>query len=295
MIDLAEEVVVQVVVKEVCMHPRALRHPVQPQAAAAPRDAVVADDGVNGGMELDACHFRSREEAAHVNVVDGVTRDLAEGRAHAAHNAGLLAVVHGIVAHHMVADPLLRPPLLQRLLNRLYIALGGVGRGVVPLIADLAQRDARADRVADLIVFNDPALAPVRPDQANLPCCGWRPGRGRLTQNEAPHRDVVHAHRLRKEDALADMDLNHFAVGVDPGKLRPERCGGLAHLAEPERIALRGLLQFLPLRGLHQPVPVQVDRAGVVSASLGVEPVAVDHVAEGIEAAEEAVRQGQLP
>ncbi len=57
---------------------------------------------------------------------------------------------------------------------------------------------------------------------------------------------------------------------------------------------LRLKQRFLCFR-FGQPMAVQVDGAGMVLAPLTVEPVPLDRIAEGIEVAEEAVRQDHLP
>ena len=134
-----------------------------------------------------------REQPPDVDVVDGVAGDGAEAAAQAADDARLFAVGDGVVADDVVADGLLVPAVCKRALDGLDVALGGIGRRVVPLVAVLAQRDARADRVADHVVLDDPALAPVRADQADLLGGGRRPGGGGVAQREAAHGDVVHA------------------------------------------------------------------------------------------------------
>ena len=114
MVHLDEQVLVAVVVEEVCRDPRALGHPVQPEPAAGPVDVVVADLDVNGGVELDARHLRAREQLPDVDVVDGVAGDGAERGAQAADDARLLAVGDGVVADDVVADGLLVPAVRQR-------------------------------------------------------------------------------------------------------------------------------------------------------------------------------------
>ena len=160
---------------------------------------VVGDDGIDGGVELDAGHLGAGEEPADVDVVDGVAGDGAEGGAEAADDAGLLAVRDGVVADDVVADVLPGPGDRMRMgaLDGLDVALGGVGRGVVVLVAVFAEGDAGADGVADDVVLDDPALAPVGADQADLLGGRRRPGRGGVAQGEAAHGDVVAARLVR--------------------------------------------------------------------------------------------------
>ena len=156
------------------------------------------------------------------------------------------------------------PAVLQGALDGLHIALGGIGGGVVPLVAVFAQRDARAARVADLIVLDDPALAPMRADQADLLGGGRRPGRGRVAQDEAAHGEVVDAGLFRVEDRATHIDLHQLLVGINALELRPDRRVVLVHLAEPERARVRGFQDVLQLGRLGQPLAVEIHGAGVM-------------------------------
>ena len=102
-----------------------------------------------------------------------------------------------VVAHHVASDILLRPAVFQSTLDCLDVARGGVLRLVVPLIAVLAERDPHTRRIADIVVFDDPSLAPVGADQADLLGGGRRPGCGGVHHHEAAHGDVVNARLVR--------------------------------------------------------------------------------------------------
>src|ERR1035437_6069763 len=134
--------------EEVAGYLRALRHPVQPEPQAGPVDVVVGDDRINGGVELDTGHLGPGEEPADVDVVDGVAGDGAERGAEAADDARLLAVRNGVVADAVVANVLSGPGDRIRMgaLDGLYVALCGVGRGVVILVAVFAEGAAGGDR-----------------------------------------------------------------------------------------------------------------------------------------------------
>ena len=256
---------------------------------------VVADDRVDRAVEFDAGHFGPDEQPPHVDVVDRIARDGAEHGAHAADDARLLAVRNVVVAHDVVADVLLRPAVFQGALDRLDVAFGRVLRGVVPLVAVLAERDADADRVADRVVLDDPALAPVGADQADLLGGGRRPGRGRVLHREAAHRDVIDPRLLGIEHRLAHVDLDVLPVGIDVLELRPDRGLRFVSLSEPERALADGFEHVLLVRRLGQPVAVQVDRAGVMDAALRLKPVAADDVRERVEVAEETVGECHFP
>ena len=69
-------------------------------------------------MELDAGHLRTTPDSLHVDVMDLVVLDPAEGAAETADDAGLPAVVDVVVAHEMAADLLLGPTVfLERVIN----------------------------------------------------------------------------------------------------------------------------------------------------------------------------------
>ena len=141
MVHLDEEVVGGVVVEQVAGDARALRHPVHPQAAAGVVDAVVPDQHVDGGVELDAAHLRAGELPLGPDVVDVVVRDLAEDRAEAAGDAGLLAVEDGVVPDDVGADLLARPADLQRAHDHLVVVGGAVLGGIVDPDVVAGRRD----------------------------------------------------------------------------------------------------------------------------------------------------------
>ena len=89
---------------------------------------------------------------------------------------------------------------------------------------------------------------------------------------------------FRIEHRLPDIDLHQLLIRVDALELCPDRGGVLVNLAEPER-SLAGWLEHLVQIGrLGQPVAVEVDGASVMLPVFGVEPVAANEVAVGIEA-----------
>jgi hypothetical protein len=90
-----------------------------------------------------------------------------------------------------MANVFLRPAVLCGAVNGLDITFGGVRRFVVPGVAIFPKRDSRTDGVADGIVLDNPAFAPMRADQPDLFSRGRRPRRGGLAQNEATDRNEV--------------------------------------------------------------------------------------------------------
>ena len=81
MVHFDKQILGKVVVEQVSRDARALRHPIEPQPARRAVDVVAADFGVNRAVELDARHLRAGEQPAHMNVMDGVAGNDAEGPA----------------------------------------------------------------------------------------------------------------------------------------------------------------------------------------------------------------------
>ncbi len=235
MVNLHKKVLASVViVQKVPAHTRALRHPVQPDTPARAVDVIAADLGVNRSVNLDAGHLGAREQLPDMDVVDDVACDGAEHRAHAPDDARLLAIRNMVVPYHMVTDVFLRPASFRCALDGLDVTLGRIRRRVVPFIAVFAERDPHARRIADIVVLDDPSLAPVGADQADLLCRGRRPGRCRVHHGKAAHGDEIDARLVRVEHRLADVDLDLGLVGIDLAELRPD-CGNLfVHLSEPQ-------------------------------------------------------------
>ncbi len=220
-----------------------------------PIDVVAADLGVDGGMDLDAGHLRAGEQPSHVDVMNVVAGDPAEDRAQAADDARLLAMRDVVVAHDVVADVVLGPAVFQGPLDGLDVAFGRVLRGVVPLVAVLSQRDADASRVADVVVLDDPAFAPVGADQADLFGGGRGPGRGGVHHREAAHGDVIDARLVGIEHGLADVDFDLSLIRIDVLELRPDRGAVLIHLGKPQRRVAGGLEHLVQFGRFGQPVP----------------------------------------
>src|SRR5699024_6795045 len=123
--DFQEEVFLPIVaVEQVAAHRGALGLPVQPDALVAVVDDVVVDDHVDGGVQLDAGHLGAGEFAPDVDVVYVVVGNGGEGPAHAAHDAGLAAVVDLVAADDVPADLVPAPAVLQGGEDHLGIGLG---------------------------------------------------------------------------------------------------------------------------------------------------------------------------
>ena len=236
--DLDEEVAV-VAVAEVARDAGALRLPVQPDSERAVVDAVVADDDVDGRVELDAGDLVAVELALEGDVVDVVVLDRREHAAEVADDAVLAAVVDDVAADDVRADVFAVPADLARGEHRLELVLvaglvAAQGRVVVARRGFLAEGDGRALRVVDDVVLDDPALRPVGADEAGLVGGRRGPGTGSVRQLEAAHGDVVDVVLGGIEDRTAHVDLDELPIRVGALEVRPDRGLVSAHLGVPD-------------------------------------------------------------
>src|ERR1019366_7192885 len=139
----------------------------------------------------------------------------------------------------MMANVFLRPAVLCGAVNGLDITFGGVCRFVVPGVAVFPKRDSRTDGVADGIVLDNPAFAPMRADQTDLFGGGRRPRSGGLPQDEAADRNVVDPWLVRIKHCLTHIHLCTSLVGVEPPELCPKSGVLLVHLSKPKQSAIR--------------------------------------------------------
>jgi hypothetical protein len=192
--------------------------------------------------------------------VDVVAINLAEGGAKAADESGLAAEEDPVVAHDVVPHRAALPTVLARQLDGGEVAIVRTELGIAR-IGVFAQRNADARGVADGVVFDDPALGPVRANQADL--LGGRrcPGGGGTAHFESTHGDEIHAGLRRIKHRLADVDFHTAGIRIDTRETRPKRGFLRPHLAEPLRLACR--LQGLQRGRLRQPIAIQIHRAGV--------------------------------
>ena len=255
MADLDEQVAV-VAVEEVARDAGALRLPVEPGAERAVVDAVVADDDVDRGVQLDAGDLVAVELALERDVVDVVVLDRREHAAEVADDAVLAAVVDRVAADDVRADVLAVPADLAGGEHRLELVLvaglvAAQRRVVVARRGLLAERDGRALRVVDDVVLDDPALRPVGADEAGLVGGRRGPRAGGLRQLEAAHGDVVDVVLGGIEDGAAHVDLDELRVRVGAVEVRPDRRVVRADLGVPDE---PGLLRVADPVGRPRPV-----------------------------------------
>jgi hypothetical protein len=144
-VDLDEEVLARELWwTEVAGHARALRHPVQPDAAVGVVDVVAGDEWCRWRVELDARHLGAVEELADVDVVDVVAGDGAEG-------APRLPTMPACSQCEMWLFRTMWWPMFsfdhpggEAAFDGFDVAFGGVGGGVVERVAVLAEGDAGA-------------------------------------------------------------------------------------------------------------------------------------------------------
>ena len=118
--------------------------------------------------------------------------------------------------------------------NRLHITFGTVGGSIVELIAMFPERDAGTNRVADYVALNDPTLAPMRADEADL-LGGWRcPRRGGVAHRETTDGDEVAPRLVGVEHGLAHVNFDELFIRIHALKLRPDRGVCRVHLCKPQ-------------------------------------------------------------
>ena len=208
--------------EQVLGDPRPLRFPVAPDAHGAVVDVVSPEDDVNGGVELDAGDFGAAQLHHIVDVMDMVVLNDREHPAHTADDSPLLAVVDVAPADDVAAHLLFEPAMVLAAAYGVPFHLGGAlhvfDREVVVVfrVQVLAQGNPRALAVADLAVFDDPALGPVGADHAVLESGGGSPGCGGLGDVEAADSDIPYAGFGGHKALPAYVDLHRFLVGVFP-------------------------------------------------------------------------------
>ena len=116
---------------------------------------------------------------------------------------------------------------------------------VMPGGAFLADADRAALRVVQVIVFDDPALAPVRAQHSGLVCGRRRPGAGGLRDLKPAHRDKVDVRLIRIEAAFAHVDFHGFRVGIRAVEVGVYRSGLEVHFGEPLVDRLLGVQDVL--------------------------------------------------
>src|ERR1035441_5767261 len=142
------------------------------------------------------------------DVVDVVVRDLAEHGTETSHNPGLLTVEDDVVAYGVGPDLFSRPAGFERTHNDFVVMRGAilpriVDPDIVAGLAVLAQADAHAFGVADDVVLDDPALAPVGADESDLLGGRGRPLGSGLAHVKTAHRNIVAARLVRVEATVA--------------------------------------------------------------------------------------------
>gem|GEM_PF-7016784 len=293
MVDFQEDIHEIVVVEQIAADAGALGHPVQPDAFLCIVDAVVFNQGVDAGMQLDSGHLRAPEVAVGVDVIDVVARDLAKGGAEAPGHAGLPAAVNGVVPYQMRSNGGSGPACLQHVLHHVVVMYRTVDLAVLKpeVVARgpvLAQGNAHTFAVRYGIVFDDPAFAPVGADDPGLLCRGRGPLGSRLREAKALDGDEVDAGPLRIDTGGADIDLYGLLVGIDMAEITGDQGGVGADLTAPA-------VWTVWTRPFPQRFSVEVDLPGMHLVSSGEKPVSKYQVQVRVVCAKEAVGYACFP
>src|SRR6516225_8349736 len=90
--------------------------------------------------------------------------------------------------------------------------------------------------MADVVALDNPALAPMSPNEPHLFGRGRCPGRGRIAERKTAHSDKIDSGLFWIEHRLSNINLDSLLVRVDTLKLSPKGRGFLLHSPEPNRV-----------------------------------------------------------
>ena len=283
----------------IACHASAYRLPVEPDSADAVDQDVVLYEDVDCCVELYAAHLGAAELHVGVDVVDVVVLDCGEYSAKVTNYAGLAAVVDMVVADLVGAYVVFVPAHVVGLEDGLQFSVEAyeftlrhpavMARGPV-----FSKAYANALGIADLVVLNHPAFAPVRAYQAFLECGGRSPLSGRLAEVETFDCYEVDTSQFGEEHCLAHIDFSQFLVGVCTAEIGVDNCLGVIHLHIPAEM-LGGVLHFFCRTNLPERLPVEINLAQAQERSALIHPVSVKDFCIRIEISEITVGEGNLP
>jgi hypothetical protein len=121
MVDLQENILQIVPVKDITRDPCSLGHPVEPDASAAIVNTIFPNVGIDRRMEFYSADLRTRKLTLCPDIVYMIVLYSAESPAHASADAGLLAVEDSIVPYDVRSDILLVPSVAKDPEQHLYI------------------------------------------------------------------------------------------------------------------------------------------------------------------------------
>lgn len=151
-----------IVVKCIARHARSLRLPVQPQSACTMVNVIMRNDGVNGGVQLNAADFGAVQFLLVVDMVNVVVLNHGENAAKMPGNACLPTVVNVAAADNVAADMRPIPAFQLRLADGVPFILRSMFQPeAAPLVFVIglkvfAKRNADALALVEFAVFNDP-------------------------------------------------------------------------------------------------------------------------------------------
>ena len=166
---------IPVIIREyIAADPCPLGLPVQPNSQRAVMDVVMVDLGIHRTVKFYAGDLMPVKLMLHGNIVDLIAVDLAKGTAHVPHNCILSAIVDHIVPNNMRSDLLLIPSCTDPTEHRFHLILiarcfSGFGKFVISCGDFLSQAYRTAFGMVNMVVLNDPALAPMAAQQPQLP------------------------------------------------------------------------------------------------------------------------------
>ena len=150
--------------EQVLCYPRSLCLPVQPEPPGTVMDMIVAENGVDGRMHLDASDLSPHQVLLVIDVMDVIALDYREDPAQMSHDTSLSAVMDMAAPHCMASCRFFGPPLGLGQANTFALGLGSVfiflmkPFVIITLLQIFPEGDAAALGFVDMTVFDDPAL-----------------------------------------------------------------------------------------------------------------------------------------
>ena len=216
---------------DIAAHPGSLSLPVKPGSQCAVMDVIVMNLHIDGRVKLDPGDFMAVKLMFYRNIINLIPINLTEHTAQMAHDSVLPAVVNDIAPNDMGTDPLLSPSYIPGPEHRFHLILVArlsmVFRKFIIARASLfADADTAAFGIVDIIIFDDPALTPVRPQQPLLHGGGRRPGCGGMHHLKSPDCDVIQPCFLREKAGFPYIDFHLFLIWIRSLEIGIDR-GGL--------------------------------------------------------------------
>ena len=215
-----------IVMHQILGNSGSLSLPVTPHAHNRMVNVISPDCDINCGMDLYPCCLRPSKLLGIADIVNMAILNQRKYSSHTAYYSGLFTVVDIAAADNMMSNVFFQPAVILPAADGISFHLcralhmPGCEIHVIFRIPVFAERNAAAAAVADLTVFNNPALAPVGPDHSVLIGSGRCPGCRCLCDFKTAYSNIIYSCFIRHKAVPTNSDLNLLLVGI----LSPEIC-----------------------------------------------------------------------